>query len=273
MKAAMDEYFYPVREKVLDSAKLGDHQLLLDVGCGDGLIAFRALEKSATSTVIFSDVSQTLLIHTRSVAQKLTVADRCQFLAASAERLPIHSSSIDVVTACCVLIHVAAKQSAFNEFFRVLKPGGRMSFFEPINRLSLSEPEHLFAGFDVTPIVSIAAKVKTIYLRNQPPTDPMLNFDERDLFDFAENAGFDALQLEFQIKLERPKVSDWETLVQRRPNPRAPSLEEAMEQVLTSEERELFVRHLRPLVESKQGRKKSGVAYLSAIKYEIAVGE
>jgi ubiquinone/menaquinone biosynthesis C-methylase UbiE len=267
MKAAMDEYFYPVREKLLDSAKLGDHQLLLDVGCGDGLIAFRALERSPTSRVIFSDVSQTLLNHTRSVAEKLTVADRCEFLAASAEELPIQSSSVDVVTVCCVLIHVAAKQSAFNEFFRVLKPGGRMSIFEPINRLSLSEPEHLFAGFDVTPIVAIAGKVKGTYLRNQPAaTDPMVNFDERDLFDFAEKAGFDALQLEFQMKVEPPKVSDWDTLVRRKPNPRAPCLEEAMEQVLTSEEREVFVRHLRPLVESKQGRKKSGVAYLSAMK-------
>jgi arsenite methyltransferase len=266
MKAAMDEYFYQ-RERVLDSANLGDHQLLLDVGCGDGLIAFRALEKSATSTVIFSDVSQNLLNHTRSVAEKLTIAHRCQFLLGSAEQVPIQSRSVDVVTACCVLIHVAAKQSAFNEFFRVLKPGGRMSIFEPINRLSLSEPEHLFSGFDVTPIISIAAKVKAIYFRNQPPaTDPMLNFDERDLFDFAEKAGFDALQLEFQIKREPPKISDWEILVRRRPNPRAPSLEEAMEQALTSEERELFVRHLQPLVKSKQGRTKSGVAYLFAIK-------
>jgi hypothetical protein len=94
----------------------------------------------------------------------------------------------------------------------------------------------------------------------------MLNFDERDLFDFAQKSGFDTLQLEFQIKQEQKKVSDWETQVRRRPNPRAPSLEEAMEQALTSQERELFVRHLRPLVESRQGRNKSGVAYLSAIK-------
>jgi hypothetical protein len=142
-----------------------------------------------------------------------------------------------------------------------------MSVFEPINRMALLEPEHLFSGFDVTPIIVLAAKVKAIYFRNQSPaTDPMLNFDERDLFDFAQKSGFDALQLEFQIKQEQKKVSDWETQVRRRPNPRAPSLEEAMEQALTSEERELFVRHLRPLVESKQGRNKSGVAYLSAIK-------
>jgi ubiquinone/menaquinone biosynthesis C-methylase UbiE len=267
MKAALDEYFYPVRERVLESAKLADHQLLIDVGCGDGLIAFRALEKSTTSTVIFSDVSQTLLNHTRSVAQKLSVVDRCRFLVASAEGLPIQSGSVDVVTACCVLIHVEDKQSEFNEFFRILKPGGRMSVFEPINRMALLEPERLFSGFDVTPIIVLAAKVKAIYFRNQSPeTDPMLNFDERDLFDFAQKSGFDTLQLEFQIKQEQKKVSDWETQVRRRPNPRAPSLEEAMEQALTSQERELFVRHLRPLVESRQGRNKSGVAYLSAIK-------
>jgi ubiquinone/menaquinone biosynthesis C-methylase UbiE len=174
--------------------------------------------------------------------------------------------SVDVVTACCVLIHIADKQSAFNEFYRVLKPGGRMSVFEPINRLSLSEPEHLFSGFDVTPIISIAAKVKAIYFRNQPPADPMLNFDERDLFDFAQKSGFDTLQLDFQIKQERKRISDWETKVRRRPNPRAPSLEEAMDHALTSEERELFVRHLRPLVESRQGKNKSGVAYLAATK-------
>jgi hypothetical protein len=39
-----------------------------------------------------------------------------------------------------------------------------------------------------------------------------------------------------------------------------------MEQALTSEEREQFVRHLQPLVESRQGKNKSGVAYLSATK-------
>jgi hypothetical protein len=94
----------------------------------------------------------------------------------------------------------------------------------------------------------------------------MLNFDERDLFDFAQKSGFDALQVDFQIKQERKKISDWESQLRRRPNPRAPSLEEVMEQALTSEEREQFVRHLQPLVESRQGKNKSGVAYLSATK-------
>lgn len=45
MKAAM-EYLYHVRDKVLEHARLKDGETLLDVGCGDGLIAFGALEIS-----------------------------------------------------------------------------------------------------------------------------------------------------------------------------------------------------------------------------------
>jgi len=49
-------------------------------------------------------------------------------------------------------------------------------------------------------------------------------------------------------------------------NPKVPSLAEAMDQALTSEEAEKFVNHLRPLVESGQGVSRSAVAYLWAVK-------
>ncbi len=42
--------------------------------------------------------------------------------------------------------------------------------------------------------------------------------------------------------------------------------EEAIGQVLTSEEAEAFVAHLRPLVEAKRGTVRSALAYLWAIK-------
>ena len=52
----------PIRDKVLDHAQLHENDLLLDVGCGDGLIAFGALERVPTCRVIFSDVSQDLSV-------------------------------------------------------------------------------------------------------------------------------------------------------------------------------------------------------------------
>src|SRR6266496_4021476 len=69
IKRLMD-YLGPVRDKVLAHAHLTENETLLDVGCGDGLIAFKALEATAGSQVIFSDISQDLLDHAFTLAQK-----------------------------------------------------------------------------------------------------------------------------------------------------------------------------------------------------------
>src|SRR3989338_1834080 len=142
MKAAMD-YLLPVRDKVLLHASLGENETLLDVGCCDGLIAFGALEKVNSCKVIFSDISQDLLGHAEAIAQEMNVANRCRFVCASGEHLSeINDASVDAVTTRSVLIYVSAKQQAFAEFQRVLRPGGHLSIFEPINRFGHFEPPH-----------------------------------------------------------------------------------------------------------------------------------
>ncbi|HEY4689579.1 MAG TPA: class I SAM-dependent methyltransferase [Anaerolineae bacterium] len=268
MKTVMD-FLYPVRDKVLQRANLGENETLLDIGCGDGLIAFGALDKAQTVKVIFGDISQELLNHAQTLAQSIGVVDRCQFICTPAEDLSaIDSASVDVVTTRSVLIYVAAKLQAFSEFYRVLKPRGRLSIFEPINRFRYPEPEHIFGGYDVTPIVEIAKKVKAVYHRLQPPdSDPMLDFDERDLVMFAEKAGFEEIRLELQVEI-KPKDNNvsWERMLRVAGNPRIPTLEEAMQATLTPAEQEAFVAQLRPLVEDKRGVSHSALAYLWAVK-------
>src|SRR5436190_20228369 len=78
MKAAID-FLYPVRDKVLENARLAQNEVLLDVGCGDGLIAFGALDSVKSCRCIFSDISQDLLDHAQALAQEMGVLDRCQF--------------------------------------------------------------------------------------------------------------------------------------------------------------------------------------------------
>ena len=268
MQEALTKYLYPWRDKVLDHAGLGEAEALLDVGCGDGLIAFGALEKVRTSRVIFSDISRDLLNHSKTLAGQMNLLERCQFLNASADNLSsIPDATIDVVTTRSVLIYVSAKQHSFNEFHRVLKPGGRLSIFEPINRFAFPEPPGCFLGYDVKPILEIAEKVEALYQSIQPTdTDPMTDFDERDLVRFAEQAGFKEIHLELQIEIKPPEHGDWQRLKQIAGNPKIPTLEEAMHQVLSPEEREMFINHLRPLVEAKQGVRRSAVAYLWAVK-------
>src|SRR5512138_1059028 len=79
MKRMLD-FLYPIRDKVLNHVQLEENETLLDVGCGDGLIAFGALEKFETCRVIFSDISEDLLDHVQRLAQEMNVQHRCQFV-------------------------------------------------------------------------------------------------------------------------------------------------------------------------------------------------
>jgi ubiquinone/menaquinone biosynthesis C-methylase UbiE len=264
----MFDWLYPVRDKVLSHINLEAEETLLDVGCGDGLIAFGALEKFETCRVIFSDISEDLLNHVQRLAQQMNLQNRCQFVHASADDLSmLGDESVDAVTTRSVLIYVSLKQQAFNEFYRVLKPGGRLSIFEPINRFAFPEPPDHFEGYDITPVMEIAQKLKDVYERIQPSgIDPMGDFDERDLLAQSEKAGFKEIHLELQIKIKPSDNLDWSELMHAQWNPKIPTLEEAIAQALTPDEAEKFVNHLRPLVESRQGIQRSSIAYLWAVK-------
>src|ERR687891_102329 len=83
------DYLYPVRDKVLSHISLEEGDTLLDVGCGDGLIAFGALEKFERSRALFSDISDDLLHHVQVLARKMNLLHRCEFVRASADDLGV----------------------------------------------------------------------------------------------------------------------------------------------------------------------------------------
>jgi arsenite methyltransferase len=264
----MTDYLYPLRDKVLSHVRLAPGETLLDVGCGDGLIAFGALEKFEGCRVIFSDISDDLLRHAEALASEMSLRQRCQFVHASADDLSmLADGSVDAVTTRSVLIYVSDKRKSFQEFYRVLAEGGQLSIFEPINRFAFPEPPDRFEGYDVTPVMDLADKLKALYFRIQPlDSDPMLDFDERDLIAHAERAGFPEIHLELQAYVKPPEIESWSTLLNAAFNPKIPTLAEAMQEALTPEETERFSAHLRPLVDARQGTNKLAVAYLWATK-------
>jgi arsenite methyltransferase len=250
------------RDRVLDRAELEEQERLLDVGCGDGLVAFGALERGA-SLVIFSDISHDLLDESRRLATQLGVVDRCRFIHAAADDLgQIEDEFVDVVTTRSVLIYVDDKNRAFSEFHRVLRPGGRVSLFEPINRIN-----RFLLAYDAAEVQDLEDRVKGVFDALQPrDRDPMLNFDDRDLVESAEAAGFERVYLTLEIETEPPEPLRWEAYANMAWNPKIPTLKEAMEQVLTPEERIRYEAHMRPLVEAGRGSRRMASAYLYAIK-------
>ncbi|HET7743716.1 MAG TPA: methyltransferase domain-containing protein [Gaiellaceae bacterium] len=264
---APDHPHWRWRDRVLDNAGPMAHETtVLDVGCGEGLIGFGALERGA-GDVVFSDISSDLLGVCRARALELGIADRCRFVQAPAEHLgPIESESVDVAATRSVLIYVADKAAAFRELARVLRPEGRVSLFEPINRFARTSGD-TWAGYDLSAIPKISRKVRAVYDELQPPdTDPMLDFDERDLVRLAEASGFFPIHLELSAEIERTKPVDWDDFVSRAWNPRIPSLLDVMEQTLTSGEREQLTAHLGPLVEAGAGVHRMALALLWGTK-------
>lgn len=262
------ERVHGVRDEVLDRAGLQPNDTLLDVGTGDGLIAFGALDRlGATGHVIFSDISMDLLDHCRSVAAANGQLASCDFLVASADRLDgIADGSVDVVTTRSVLIYVADKDAAFAEFRRVLRPGGRISLHEPINVLMNTCDPGIFFGYSVGPVAAHAGKITRAYDSIQPPQDPMGDFDERDLVRFAEQAGFGEVNLDLRVTVKSwQRPTPWEVFLRASANPLVPPLGEIMNDALSPEEAAEFTAHLRPLVESGIGVDRLALAYLSAV--------
>jgi arsenite methyltransferase len=257
------------RDRILDAASLREGETLLDVGCGEGLVGFGALDRGA-SPVIFSDISADLLDLCRRAAKEIGVAERCRFVQASADDLsPIETASVDVVTTRSVLIYVSDKQRVFAEFFRVLRPGGRISLYEPINRFALGSRD--FCGYDIRPLGNVADRLLAVYEAIQPAdSDPMLDFDERDLFRLCEDSGFYPIKLNLDAELTPLERRSWESFLHAAGNPKIPTLAEAMDQALTPVERERLVRHLRPLVERGEGSWRLAHSYLSAHKPDLA---
>ena len=131
--AALRPMLDDIRDRLLDHAALRPGLDVIDVGCGDGLAGFGALEREPTSVVTFVDISPALLEHTRAIAHRRGFAERCRFLVASAESLAaIPDASADVVLVRAVLAYVDRKAVAMEEFRRVLRPGGRVSIVDPI---------------------------------------------------------------------------------------------------------------------------------------------
>ena len=115
------------RRAVLEALALRSGERVLDLGAGPG---FLALEMAAlvgpTGRVIGVDVSDTMRAMARARADREPAAGWVEFQLGDATRLPFPDAAFDAAVATQVLEYVADVPGALAEFFRVLRPGGRL---------------------------------------------------------------------------------------------------------------------------------------------------
>ena len=269
-----------IRDRVLDGARLEPGMTIADVGTGDGMIAFGAIARvGASLRAILTDISAPLLQCARQRARELDVDRQCIFLQGGADKLQgVADGSIDVAMTRAVLAYLSDKAAAFCELHRVLKPDGRISIAEPIFRDQALETVALTTAFGASPLPEHASASVFLRLMQRwkaaqfPSTEeeirlsPIANFTERDLVKLAQHAGFVDVHLELHIDVRRSSITKWNVLLDTSPHPLAPTLRTILQSQFSPQERELFERVMRPLVESGKTSETDVVAYLTAVK-------
>lgn len=273
VSAAVDRYV----ERLLDGAQLQAGQTLVDVGTGEGVVAFRAIERiGAELRVWLTDVSEPILRHAQTQAVERGVREQCTFLHCSADHLEgIPDASVDVVVTRSVLAYVLDKAGAMREFHRVLRPGGRISLAEPVFQDDALAALAIRAVIDSTPAGRLSPVTVLLHrwkAAQYPDTEekilksPIANYSERDMLRFAQLAGFAELHLELHIDTLPSIVHSWEVFINSSPHPLAPPLSVIMAEQFTAQERQLFERSMRPVVEDEKAVTTDRMLYLTAKK-------
>ena len=112
------------RRQALRRAGLKPGMLVLDVGVGTGLVARQAAHILGDPTKVTGiDPSPGMLRNAR-------VPSGVKLVEGSAEQIPLPDRSVDFLSMGYALRHMADLSIAFAEFFRVLKPDGRLCILE-----------------------------------------------------------------------------------------------------------------------------------------------
>jgi arsenite methyltransferase len=263
-----------IRDRTLRGARLRRGQHVLDVGAGTGLLTVEAGRRvGPMGRVCALDISQPALAETQRLVAASPGSAPLSVVLGDAVALPFATAQFDAVLTRSLLIYVANKAAAAREMCRVLKPGGRIALFEPIN--SASEKYGVYGRRDFGAQGPAHAQILAYQEAHWPHRAAMLDFDERDLVQAFVAAGC-AVTLSYEYTegpdrrvrtgLSRAeRRTDVAASLARRYNPSLPSYAEAAAAVLGTDAADHLVQVVTALL-TQPGWRASGTAYLVATR-------
>ena len=103
---------------------------ILDYGCGEGRFAFHLLSQGATH-VTGIDISEARIEAAKAKAEELGLSSQVHFTTADAHGTGLPAASFDLIIGSDILHHLDLR-AAVEELRRMLVPGGRAIFVEPL---------------------------------------------------------------------------------------------------------------------------------------------
>ena len=184
-----------VRDVILVYAEIQPYDVVIDIGTGTGLLAFKALEmQECKGRVIFSDKFKDCLDDCKRILDESGVISGYEMLLSPCEHIALPESTVHKALMRSVLVHIVNKQPAINEIYRILKPSGKFCAFEPIIRSNtrywqILDPMHIDKYEDFK-------RVENEIMDN--PLDSLCNFDQDTLRTNLEIAGFSIPEVKVQ---------------------------------------------------------------------------
>ncbi|MFM1651998.1 class I SAM-dependent methyltransferase [Brevibacillus sp. B_LB10_24] len=130
---------YRMREKLLDFIQLRGDELLLDAGCGRGLVLIAAARRLTTGKAYGIDIwskrdqSGNEPEVTRENARVEGVAERVEVLNGDMRAIPFPDGYFDAVVSSLAVHNISnleERRRVLGEMMRVLKPGGRLAILD-----------------------------------------------------------------------------------------------------------------------------------------------
>lgn len=121
---------FPATQKNLDAMQVKTEEYVLDAGCGSGLTACH-LAKTIGCKIIGVDINSQMVEKACLRAEKEGVSHLVEFRQADVNNLPFADNHFDLVIAESITVFLD-KVNVYQEFYRVLKPEGRVADLEMV---------------------------------------------------------------------------------------------------------------------------------------------
>lgn len=254
-----------VRDVILVYAEIKPYDVVLDIGTGTGLLAFKALEmQNCEGRVIFSDKFQDCLDDCKKILDESGVTSGYELMQCPVEHIALPESTVHKALMRSVLVHVVNKQPAINEIYRVLKPGGKLCAFEPVIRSNtryweILHPMHIDRYEDFK-------KAENEIMEN--PMDSLCNFDEKTLRTNLEIAGFSDPDVQLQevrssYVVQPNMVREWFV---NPPSPDQPSTKERFMKYFDEAIVEKYMQDVQNFLTGREINLKTNAVFINATK-------
>lgn len=254
-----------VRDVILVYAEILPHETVIDIGCGTGLLAFKALEmQNCKGKIIFSDKFQDCLNDCKQILDESGITEGYELLLSPCEHIALPESSVHKALMRSVLVHIVNKQPAISEIYRILKPGGKFCAFEPIIRSNtryweILDPVYIEKYDDFK-------RVENELMEN--PMDSLCNFDQDTLKMNLDIAGFSDPDVKLQevsskYTVQAGMVTEW---FNNPPSPGQPSTKERYLKYFDEDTVNKYMQDVQTYLTGREISLKTNAVFINATK-------